>query len=217
MGTPAGVPGPGKQKARSLAAHVVDPVARLLLRWHVSPDAVTVLGTIGVCFGALYFFPQGRLVAGSVLIAVLVGSDMLDGSMARMSGRSGPWGAFLDSSLDRVADAAIFAGLVLWYLGTGDDRVMGALALFCLIGGGLVSYLRARAEGLGLRAAGGIAERTERIVVILTATGLAGLGVPFAQAIGLWLLALVITVTVIQRFAAVWSQTRSSVEGGESA
>jgi CDP-diacylglycerol--glycerol-3-phosphate 3-phosphatidyltransferase len=128
--------------------------------------------------------------------------------MARMSGRSGPWGAFLDSSLDRVADAAIFGGLVLWFLGEGDDTTLGVLALYCLVGAGLISYVRARAEGLGLRAAGGLAERTERIAVVLGCTLLAGLGVPYVLPIGLWLLAAAITITVVQRMWAVRGQTR---------
>jgi CDP-diacylglycerol--glycerol-3-phosphate 3-phosphatidyltransferase len=208
MAKPSGVPGPGKQKARSLAGRVVDPVARFLLKLGISPDVITVLGTVGVSIGALYFFPQGRLLAGVLVILIFVSSDMLDGSMARMSGRSGPWGAFLDSSLDRLADAAIFGGLVLWFLGEGDDTLLGALALYCLVGAALVSYVRARAEGLGLRAAGGIAERTERIVLVLTVTGLAGLGVPYVLPAGLWLLALAITVTVVQRILAVRGQTR---------
>jgi CDP-diacylglycerol--glycerol-3-phosphate 3-phosphatidyltransferase len=208
MAKPTGVPGPGKQKARSMAGRVIDPVARFLLKLGVSPDAITVLGTVGVCVGALYFFPQGRLFAGVLVIMVFALSDMLDGSMARVSGRSGPWGAFLDSSLDRIADAAIFGGLVLWFLGDGNDTILGALALYCLVGAALVSYVRARAEGLGLRAAGGIAERTERIVLVLTVTGLAGLGVPYVLPIGLWLLAAAITVTVIQRILAVRGQTR---------
>lgn len=208
MAKPTGVPGPGKQKARSMAGRVIDPVARFLLKLGVSPDAITVLGTVGVCVGGLFFFPQGRLFAGVLVIMVFALSDMLDGSMARMSGRSGPWGAFLDSSLDRIADAAIFGGLVLWFLGDGDDTTLGALALYCLVGAALVSYVRARAEGLGLRAAGGIAERTERIVLVLTVTGLAGLGVPYVLPIGLWLLAAAITVTVVQRILAVRGQTR---------
>lgn len=204
----AGMPGPGKQKARSIAGRAVDPVARFLLRLGISPDVITVLGTLGVSAGALYFFPQGRLLAGVLVIMIFVSSDMLDGAMARMSGRSGDWGAFLDSSLDRVADAAIFGGLVLWFLGDGDDQVLGILALYCLVGAALISYLRARAEGLGYRAAGGIAERTERIVLVLACTALAGLGVAYVLSVGLWVLAVAITVTVVQRMWAVRQQTR---------
>lgn len=204
----AGMPGPGKQKARSIAGWAVDPVARFLLRLGISPDVITVLGTLGVSAGALYFFPQGRLLAGVLVIMIFVSSDMLDGAMARMSGRSGDWGAFLDSSLDRVADAAIFGGLVLWFLGDGDDQVLGILALYCLVGAALISYLRARAEGLGYRAAGGIAERTERIVLVLACTALAGLGVAYVLSVGLWVLAVAITVTVVQRMWAVRQQTR---------
>jgi phosphatidylglycerophosphate synthase len=208
MAKPTGVPGPGKQKARGVAGRAVEPVARALLRLGISPDVVTVLGTLGVAVGALYFFPQGRLFAGVLFITVFVFSDMIDGAMARMAGRSGKWGAFLDSSLDRMADAAVFAGLALWYLGDGQDVRLGALALYCLAGGAVVSYVRARAESLGFQAAGGVAERTERLVVVLATTGLSGLGVPYIAAVGLWLIAIGVTVTVVQRMWAVRTQAQ---------
>jgi CDP-diacylglycerol--glycerol-3-phosphate 3-phosphatidyltransferase len=210
MAKAAGVPGAGKQKARGLAGRVVDPVARGLLRLGISPDAITVAGTIGVTAASVLLLAQGELVAGAIVIAVLALSDMLDGSMARQSGRSGSWGAFLDSTLDRIADSAVLGSLAFWYLGEGDQLVLGVLALICLAGGGLVSYARARAESLGYRAAGGVAERTERMVLILLTTGLAGLGVPFVDAIGLWLLAVAVVVTVIQRMLAVRVQTRAA-------
>lgn len=213
MAKPTGVPGPGKQRARSLAGRAVDPVARVLLRLGISPDVITIIGTLGVCVGALAFFPRGELFIGVMVILVFVFSDMLDGAMARMRGRSSAWGAFLDSTLDRVADAAVFGGLVLWYLRGGDEVVLGALALYCLVGGALVSYIRARAESLGLKAAGGIAERTERLAVILLATGVAGLGVPYIQAVGLWVLAVAITITVLQRMLAVRGQVRTIAPG----
>jgi phosphatidylglycerophosphate synthase len=208
MAKPTGVPGPGKQKARGVAGRAVEPVARGLLRLGISPDVITILGTLGVSFGALYFFPKGQLLAGVLFIMAFVFSDMIDGAMARMAQRSGKWGAFLDSSLDRVADAAIFVGLALWYLGEGDEPVLGVLALYCLAGGSLVSYVRARAESLGLQAAGGVAERTERLAVILLTTGLSGLGVPYVAAAGLWLLAIGITATVVQRMWAVRAQAQ---------
>jgi CDP-diacylglycerol---glycerol-3-phosphate 3-phosphatidyltransferase len=91
---------------------LLGPLARLLLRLGVSPDAVTVVGTLGVAFGALFFFPRGQLLTGVLVITAFVFSDMLDGLMARMTGRTSAWGAFLDSTLDRFGDAAIFGGLV---------------------------------------------------------------------------------------------------------
>lgn len=208
MATAAGAPGPGKQRARTMAGRVLEPIARTLLRWHVSPDAVTMIGTIGVSAGALIFYTHGEFLVGSLFIGAFVFSDMLDGTMARLSGRSSAWGAFLDSSLDRVADAAVLAGIAWWFLGDGNQPVLGALALYGMFVGGLVSYVRARAESLGLQASGGIAERTERLVIILITTGVAGLGVPFIQAAGLWALAIGATITVGQRMVAVRRQTR---------
>lgn len=193
--------------ARATATRVVTPLAQRLLRAGVSPDAVTVLGTLGVSAGALLFYPRGEFFVGTLVITAFVFSDLVDGTMARLSRRSSSWGAFLDSTLDRVADAAIFVGLALWFAGDGDDDLLLAVTLYVLVAGGLVSYARARAEGLGLRADVGIAERAERLIVILVATGLDGLGVPFIQAFGLWLLAAAATVTVLQRAWEVRRQT----------
>jgi CDP-diacylglycerol--glycerol-3-phosphate 3-phosphatidyltransferase len=94
---------------------------------------VTIVGTLGVCFGALAFYPRHEFFWGTLVITAFVFSDTVDGVMARMSGRSGKWGAYLDSTLDRVGDSAIFGGLVLWYAGRGDDILMAGLELACLI------------------------------------------------------------------------------------
>ena len=198
--------GKAKAKAKHAASFVVDPIARALLKMHISPDAVTIVGTLGAVIAALWFFPTGHLVAGTIIVSVFALSDMLDGSMARQSGRQSAWGAFLDSLLDRVTDAAIFAGLTIWFLGSGNETILGYAALYCLAAGQVISYARARAEGLGLQASGGIAERTERLVVVMVATGFSGLGVPFIQAIGLWVLVIATTITVIQRMVMVRRQ-----------
>jgi CDP-diacylglycerol---glycerol-3-phosphate 3-phosphatidyltransferase len=192
--------------ARALFTKVFTPLARVLLRAGVSPDVVTLLGTVGVTAGALAFYPRGEFFVGTLVVTAFVFSDLVDGTMARLSERSSRWGAFLDSTLDRVADAAVFGGILLWYAGEGDDLVMAALALWCLVSGAVVSYVKARAEGLGMTADVGIAERAERLVVVLLTTGLAGLGVPYAQAVGLWLLAVAAAVTVAQRMTEVRRQ-----------
>jgi CDP-diacylglycerol--glycerol-3-phosphate 3-phosphatidyltransferase len=142
-------------------------------------------------------------------------ADMLDGVLARVKGTSGAWGAFLDSTLDRVSDAAVFAGLAIWLARTGQG-VLAVVALFCLVAGGLVSYAKARAEGLGLRCDVGIAERTERLVIGLAAAGLAGLGVPYALAAGLWVLAALSAVTFGQRVLAVRAATQPARDGDPS-
>jgi phosphatidylinositol phosphate synthase len=192
---------------RAFFTKVFTPVARVLLAMGISPDIVTIAGTAGVCVGALLFYPRHEFFWGTVVITVFVFSDTIDGVMARMSGRSGSWGAYLDSTLDRVGDAAIFGGLVLWYAGQGHDPFMAGLALSCLILGSVVSYAKARAEGLGMTADVGIAERADRLVAVLLATGLVGLGVPEVLLTAvLALLALASLVTVVQRMLEVRRQ-----------
>lgn len=193
--------------ARAFFTKVFTPVARLLLKLGISPDVVTVVGTLGVCVGALAFYPRHEFFWGTVVVTLFVFSDTVDGVMARMSGRSGNWGAYLDSTLDRVGDAAVFGGLVLWYAGRGDNFLMAGLALACLILGSVVSYAKARAEGLGWSANVGIAERADRLVAVLVTTGLVGLGLPeVVLGVVLALLALASLVTVVQRVLLVRRQ-----------
>nr|WP_245347026.1 CDP-alcohol phosphatidyltransferase family protein [Arthrobacter stackebrandtii] len=188
-------------------AAIFTPVAALLVRMRVSPDAVTIVGTLGVAAGALIGYPMGELFWGTVVITVFVFSDIVDGLMARMLGRSGKWGAFLDSTLDRVGDGAVFAGIVVWFYTGGDNRFIASMALTCLVLGSIVSYAKARAEGLGMTANVGIAERSDRLVVVLVATGLVGLGIPEAVlAVVLVLLAIASLVTVFQRVGTVRRQ-----------
>jgi len=154
-----------------------------------------------------HFFGSKDGVLRALVITGFVFSDTLDGIMARRIGRSGKWGAYLDSTLDRVGDAAIFGGLVLWFAGDGDEAYMAALALACLILGSVVSYAKARAEGLGMTANVGIAERADRLVVVLAATGLVGWFLPeVVLAVVLGLLALASLVTVVQRMLEVRRQ-----------
>jgi CDP-diacylglycerol--glycerol-3-phosphate 3-phosphatidyltransferase len=202
---------------RPALSRLLTPAGHALARMGVTPNVITVVGTIGVVGGALAIYPRGELFWGTVLITVFVLFDMLDGAVARVTGGGTTWGAFLDSTLDRVADAAIFAGLILWLAGKGDDLPLAVLALYCLISGALVSYAKARAEGLGLTCDVGIAERGERILVVLVGIGLDGLGVPYALVVGLWLLAAASTVTVVQRVAVVRRQAVSKAVSGGAA
>ncbi|HET7660670.1 MAG TPA: CDP-alcohol phosphatidyltransferase family protein [Oryzihumus sp.] len=193
--------------ARALFTRIFTPVARLFLKMGISPDVVTIVGTVGVCVGALAFYPFHQFFWGTVVIAVFVFSDTIDGVMARLSGRSSRWGAYLDSTLDRVGDSAIFGGLVLYYASAGHSAVMASLALACLILGSVVSYAKARAEGLGMTANVGIAERADRLVAVLLATGLVGLGLPeVVLGVVLGLLAVASLITVIQRMLTVRRQ-----------
>lgn len=191
--------------ARAVAAHVIDPLARGLLRLRVSPDAVTIFGTVGASVAALVFFPRGQWALGAVIIGVFAFSDLIDGTMARMSGRQGPWGAFLDSTLDRVADGAVFGGLLLGFVRVSDSRTTAA-ALACLVGAFVVSYAKARAESIGVECNVGIAERSERLMAALGAALLYGFGVPYVLPAVLWVLAVLTWVTVLQRVVHVRRQ-----------
>ncbi|VTR75546.1 phosphatidylinositol phosphate synthase [Cellulomonas hominis] len=192
---------------RGAMTRLFTPVADALLRRGVSPDAVTITGTVAVVAAALWLFPAGHFLAASLVIAFFALTDSLDGVMARRSGRSGPWGAFLDSTLDRFGDAAIFSGLVLWFIGEGDSSWGAGLALACLVLGSIVPYARARAEGLGMTAAVGIAERADRLAAVLVATALVGVGVPeVVLVVVLGLLAAASFVTVVQRMLTVRRQ-----------
>jgi CDP-diacylglycerol--glycerol-3-phosphate 3-phosphatidyltransferase len=197
---------------RTFFTKLITPVARLLLRLNVSPDAVTVVGTLGVVVAALWFFPRGELIVGVLVITAFVFSDLLDGTMARMSGRTSTWGAFLDSTLDRVGDSAIFGGLVLYFAYVAESEVFAALTLYCLVTGWLTSYTRARAESLGYEAKGGIAARADRLVAVLVAAGFSDIfDIPGLLEVVLWLLALASTVTVFQRILTVRRQARATV------
>lgn len=207
--------------ARAFFTRVLTPFAALLLRRGVSPDAVTLIGTAGVMAGALAFYPRGEFFWGTVVITLFVFSDLIDGNMARQAGVTSRWGAFLDSTLDRVADAAIFGGLALWYAGGGDDLVLCAVTIFCLASGQVVSYTKARGEAIGLPVnVNGLVERAERLVVSLVACGLSGLhafGVPGIQwllPIALWAVAAGSLVTLGQRVVTV---RRESAEADAAA
>lgn len=189
--------------ARGVQHALFTPVARVFLRIGLTPNAVTVIGTLATTIAALVLLPMGFLVSGSLVLGVLVLTDSVDGIMAREAKTSSTYGAFLDSTLDRVSDAAIFAAVLLWFFFHADGvwQVIGMLtALACLAFGAIVPYVRAKAESLGVDASVGIAERADRIVVVLVATFLTGLGVPEpVMAIVLGLLAVLSLATVLQR------------------
>ncbi|MGW4423932.1 phosphatidylinositol phosphate synthase [Streptosporangium sp. NPDC004631] len=197
---------------RPAVTRILTPLGRALARRGISPNVVTAVGTFGTVAAALFFYPRGELFPGTVVITIFVLADLLDGVMARMGGEGSLWGAFLDSTLDRVGDAGIFSGLVIWFMVSGQ-RVLAGVALFCLVAGALVSYVKARAEGLGLNCDVGLAERPERLVVGLVSAGLGGLGVPYVLAAGLWLLAVASVVTVVQRLLHVHRQAASAAAG----
>jgi CDP-diacylglycerol---glycerol-3-phosphate 3-phosphatidyltransferase len=203
--------------ARGFFTALFSPLARWLLKIGVSPDAITIVGTAGVVVGALVFYPLGQLWWGTIFITAFIFSDVLDGIMARMQERGGRWGNFLDSTLDRVADGALFAGLAVWYFTGGADRAIAVAAVVCLVLGMVVSYARAKAEALGFQANVGIAERAERLVSVLVVTGFTGLGLPsVVLLVTLILLAAASLVTVVQRIATVHRQSLEETDGTAS-
>ena len=199
--------------ARGFFTALFTPIARWLLKMGVSPDAITIVGTAGVVVGALVFYPLGQLFWGTVFITAFIFSDVIDGIMARMQNLGGRWGNFLDSSLDRLADGALFAGLAIWFFTGGADTRIAIAAVVCLVLGMVVSYVRAKAESLGFQANVGIAERAERLVSVLVITGLTGAGLPPVVLLGtLVLLAAASLLTVVQRVLAVRVQSLEDSE-----
>ncbi len=196
--------------ARSFFAKAVGPLGARLARAGVTPDVITIVGTVGAVASALIFFPRGAWFTGTMLVWGFVMLDLVDGAVARAGGRASKFGAVLDSSCDRIADAAVFGSLA-WYFAMHDQRWMFLAAMLCLVLGSLTSYIRARAEGVGLTATVGIAERADRLIIVLVGTGLSGehLRVPYVQAVALWLLVAASTITVWQRFATVYRQAKA--------
>lgn len=189
--------------ARASVSRVTDPAGAWLLRAGLTPNVVTVIGTIGAAASALWFFPHNDLFVGSVLVTVFVLLDLLDGAMARISGTVTRYGMVLDASCDRIVDGVLYASIAWWALEVAHDRVTAAAALVSLVAAQVISYIKARAEASGLDGAGGLVERAERFMIALVATGIEGLGVPYAARVGMILLAVLAVITVGQRFVAV--------------
>jgi phosphatidylinositol phosphate synthase len=205
--------------ARAAVSRALTPLGARLARAGVTPDVITVVGTVGAVASALIFFPRGWFFAGTFLVWGFVMLDIVDGAVARAGSGGTVFGAVLDSSCDRVADAAVF-GAVAWYYARHGEKWMLLAALLCLVLGSLTSYIRARAEAAGLTATVGIAERAERLIIVLVGTGLTGLPgyhVPYVLAVALWLLVAASTITVGQRLATVWTQSKARVEAQRAA
>src|SRR5260370_23526658 len=194
---------------RPAMTRLFTPVGKALARTPITPNAVTVIGTVGVAGGALALCPIGVMFPGAFTCTIFVFLDMLDGVLARLKGTSGTWGAFLDSTMDRIADAGIFAGLVIWFMRGGHNPLLGGVSLFCLVTGSLVSYVKARAQSLGLRCDVGLIERPERMLISLIAVGVSGLGVPYILNVGLWALAAGSAFTFLKRVPSAYKAAKS--------
>jgi len=182
---------------------LITPSCRFLLRIGITANWLTFIGAIGSSISALYFFSKGDFFLGTLLVSLFALSDLFDGTMARLSEQgTTKWGALIDSTLDRATDAAIYAGVISYAISI-DNRNLALLALLALITGALIPYIRAKAESLGIECSVGIAERAERLIIILTATGLYGLGVNIALAGGLLLVNILGLITIVQRLLVV--------------
>jgi CDP-diacylglycerol---glycerol-3-phosphate 3-phosphatidyltransferase len=197
-----------------ISAHVkpqitrlINPVVKAAVRLGITANAVTIAGGLGTVASALYFYPRGDLFLGTMFISFFALSDLFDGAIARRTGGEGTsWGGFLDSTIDRVTDSAILIGALLYFL--DEDKTVALFILISLVVSGLIPYIRAKAESMKVECSGGIAERTERLIIALTAIGLYGLGVDLAAIIGFMLLASLGVVTVIQRIVIVYLALR---------
>jgi CDP-diacylglycerol--glycerol-3-phosphate 3-phosphatidyltransferase len=181
---------------------LITPVASFALRIGITPNAVTWVGAVGVVASALYFYPRGDFFIGTAFIAFFALSDLFDGTMARISkAGASQWGSFLDSTIDRVTDSAILLGVSIYLI--NNDDPLSFVVIATLVTGMLVPYIRAKAESFSIECTGGIAERTERLIIALSTIALDGLGVSYVLPVGMWLLAVLGAVTVIQRMLIV--------------
>lgn len=192
-----------QRSLRDPVAKIISPIVRLLVKMGVSANTISTIGGLGSIASALYFFPKGDFFIGVIFVTLFVLSDLFDGAVARASNKGeSKWGALLDSTLDRFSDAAIFIGALLFYIESSDPLVVVILVAVSV--SFMVSYIKARAESLSIACNGGVAERSERLIIVLVAYGFHGLGVDYVMAIGLWTVALLSLFTVYQRMMIVY-------------
>jgi len=192
-----------QESLRAPVTRFITPICRGLIKLGVSANMVTAIGALFTMLAAIFTFPRGHFFLGTMLIIFFVLFDLLDGTIARLSEKgSNAWGALLDSTLDRLTDAVIL-GSILWFFIDNKDPLV-PLVLLTIVFGFLISYIKARSESLGIECNGGFAERSERIIIVLTTTGFAGLGAPYVMGVGFWILAIASFVTMIQRLKIVY-------------
>lgn len=191
-------------RGRGPVAFFIEPLARALTRVGVSPNMVTVGGTVLAIVLAVWLIPTGHVFAASALIGLTVATDMVDGTMARMQGGGTKFGATLDATCDRLSDGAIFGAMAFWFA-TRDEphHLFMALCLIILVCSQVTSYVKARAEASGIKVNGGLIERPERLLIGLISLGLSGLGIPYILPIGLSILTAGSIYTVLERLIIV--------------
>ena len=196
-----------QRSLRDPVAKIIAPLVKTLIKMRVSANQISAIGGLGSVVSALYFFSNGRFFIGVIWVSVFVAFDLFDGAVARASNKGiSKWGALLDSTLDRLSDGAIFIGALIYFIDQNDPLV--PVLLVATFASFMVSYIKARAESLLIKCEGGLAERGERVIIILTAYGLHGLGVNYAMAVGIWLLALISVFTMIQRMMIVYKTVK---------
>lgn len=191
--------------ARALANGIVSPIGALLARWRVHPDTLTILGTIMVLVACVPI-ASGQFTLGAIILMLGLPFDVLDGAVARAMNRQGKFGALLDSSLDRYADGFIFAALS-YYFAVQNRPEWLIMSQAALLGTFLVSYLRARAEGIGVVVKIGLFSRMERTAIILPM-----LLLPSLLELGVLVLAIGTNVTTMQRFWYVYKTLKDRGE-----
>ncbi len=180
-------------------ARRVVPALRVL---RLTPNALTMVG-LGICAGSAVLIALGYLLPGGLLLLVASGFDILDGALARVSGRELRYGAFLNSTVDRYAEAITYIALLYYFIFHGHHTLEPMLVIFALTGSLLVSYVRARAQSLGFNGDGGLLARPERVVITVV-----GLVIAPLLVWALWVLAVLTNITAMQRIWVVWQQSR---------
>jgi CDP-diacylglycerol--glycerol-3-phosphate 3-phosphatidyltransferase len=191
--------------ARKWGGGILEPIARLIGRTGVSPNVVTLTGA-SLNLGVAWILAKGHMRIGGFLIPLVALFDALDGSLARLTGRRSRFGAFLDSTMDRLSEAILYLGLLFFYTRHGAKQEI-LLIYATIVGSLMVSYARARAEGLGLQCKVGLLTRLERIIVLTVALILD------QMSIALWVLAILTNFTALQRMYHVWRATHGEDEG----
>jgi CDP-diacylglycerol--glycerol-3-phosphate 3-phosphatidyltransferase len=196
-----------QRSLRDPVAKLIAPLVKILIKFRISANLISTIGGVGSTISALYFFPKGEFFTGVLWVAGFVIFDLFDGAVARSSSKGiSKWGAVLDSTLDRLSDAAIFIGALLFFIENDDPLV--PLIIIAAVAAFMVSYIKARAESLNIVCDGGIAERSERLIIALVAYGLHGLEVEYAMAIGIWVLVLLSMITIAQRMLIVYKAVK---------
>lgn len=192
---------------RDPVVRIIQPFAKFLIKIGISANWISTIGGVGTSISALYFFSKGQFIFGITVVSIFVLFDLFDGTVARLSKKGeSKWGALLDSTLDRVSDAAILLGGLLYF--SSREKELTKIFVIAIVASFLVSYIKAKAESLQITCEGGIAERAERTILILTAYGLYGLGVNDAVSVGIYVLAIISVVTVFQRLWIVYQGSK---------